>query len=277
MELLLQGHAVQLKHFHDLSFVEGYGRVFKVFDQLSSGMLCFGMEGEQGRLFLKYAGAPCINYPSSPLQAIDKLRRAAGYYDALRHPMLMDLMAQQELKDGLLLIFRWEDGLPLSPIPQHYLSFRSSALLRRLHLYDALLDLQVRAERLGLLIGGLSDNHLLYDAALKTLKLSNLDDYQDLPCYNQRGRLAGSPYYLPPEAYQQGAALDESSNVYMMGALSFAFFGDRKQKSKGRWEAPPATLGVAQKAIREKPQQRFQSLLDYQQAWRAAVLESPMA
>lgn len=276
MELLVQGLPVQLKAFHDLRFVGRYGRLFQVFDQLSSGMLCFGVQGKDGKLFLKYAGAPCVQYPSSPAMAVEKLHRAAENYRLLRHPMLVELLAQEELPGGLLLVFRWEEGLPLAPIRQHYEAFRKSSLLVRLRLYDQLLQLQVKAERAGLLIAGLSDSHLLYDPAHERLTLSNIDDYLELPCYNQRGRLPGSPYYLPPEAYRRGAGLDETSNVYTMAALSFAFFGDRRARTRTAWEGSQAMLNVAMKAISEKPEQRYASLPEYQEAWREAVLRSPM-
>lgn len=277
MELLLQGVPVRLNSFHDLSFVEAYGRVFKVFDQLGSGMLCFGVEGSRGKLFLKYAGAPCVNYPSSPQTAVDKLQTAAHRYESLKHPMLVELLQQREMPAGHLLVFRWEEGLPLAPLPQHYEAFRRCSMLRRLQLFDGMLQLHLQAELAGLLIAGLSDSHLLYDGAQQTLKLCNLDDYLDLPSYNLRGRLAGSPYYLPKEAYQKGAALDESSNVYAMGALSFAYFGDRRLKEAGAWEGSKAMLAVALQATKEKPEQRYGSLQELQESWRDAVIRSPIA
>ena len=46
-----------VKEETDLSFLHRWGRVFRVFDRQDSGNLCFGLEREGRRYFLKYAGA----------------------------------------------------------------------------------------------------------------------------------------------------------------------------------------------------------------------------
>lgn len=52
----IDGISFRLKHSFDLSFLNRYGRVFKAFDDQDSGNLCFGVEGDEGRLFIKLAG-----------------------------------------------------------------------------------------------------------------------------------------------------------------------------------------------------------------------------
>ena len=69
-----QGFPVRLRAPHDLSFLDAFGRVFLVLDQMSSGMLGFGVTGSQGRLYLKYAGAATLNCPNDPRLAVERLR-----------------------------------------------------------------------------------------------------------------------------------------------------------------------------------------------------------
>lgn len=272
----VQGLAVRLKAFHDLSWVERFGRPFLVLDQLSSGMLCFGVENQQGRLFLKYAGAPCLNYPNNPRIAIDKLKLAAQHYQRFQHPALVRFQHAEDFGSGFLLAFHWLEGLPLSPNESVYSSFRRAALLDRLRMMDGLIDLHVQLERRGLIVSGLKDSHLIYDEKKQRLTLCNMDDYLPLPALNLRGRLPGSPNYLAPEAYQKGIALDESCSAYAMGALAYTFFGDRALQQHGPWDAPQRLRLVADKAMLRDRDKRFQSVEALQKAWREAVLLSPL-
>ncbi len=63
-----------LQEAFDLSFLRRWGRVFRVFDQQDSGNLCFGLEREGRRYFLKFAGARTVRYPGEP----DRRRPLAG-------------------------------------------------------------------------------------------------------------------------------------------------------------------------------------------------------
>ena len=78
--VFVQDLPVQLKSWHDLDFIHSFGRVFRVFDHLISGNLCFGVENEQGRFFIKYAGAPTINYGLFINTVIDFLIVAFAIY-----------------------------------------------------------------------------------------------------------------------------------------------------------------------------------------------------
>lgn len=269
------GMPVRLKEHHDLSFVEAYGQVFSVYDEHSCGMLSFGLLTPQGhRVYLKYAGAPTVNYPSAPAIAVQKLNRALPHYRQLSHPALIRFSGEQQLDQGTLAIFEWADGLPLGPHPEGYASFRALPLIDRLRLFDALCDFHVQAEQSGLAIAGLSDAHLIFQPQTGRLILSNIDEYLPLPSLNTRGRLPGSPLYLPPEGYKKGDGIDETSNVYFLSALSHGFFGDKIEKTRAAWQAPEKLYQVAARGLNEDRGRRQQSSDEFLAQWRAAVSSS---
>ena len=59
-----------VKEETDLSFLHRWGRVFRVFDRQDSGNLCFGLEREGRRYFLKYAGARPLCFDGEPSEAV---------------------------------------------------------------------------------------------------------------------------------------------------------------------------------------------------------------
>ena len=273
--LLVGGLPVRLREFHDLSFIENYGRVFSVFDEHNCGMLSFGLMSPQGqRIYLKYAGAPVINFPSDPALAVRKLRLALPNYHNLQHPALIRLISAHDSSSGCIGVFEWAEGLPLGPRPEGYSDFRSMPLVDRLRLFDMICDFHARAEAAGLCIAGLSDAHMIFNARTGRLTLSNIDDYLPLPAINTKSRLPGSPLYLPPEGYRKGDAIDETSNVYTLSALSHCFFGDRIDKSKEAWKAPEKLYQVVLRGLNENRSRRQQSTGEFLSDWREAVRSS---
>lgn len=54
----VNGITFKMKSFYDFSFLGKYGKVFKVFDDQDSGNICFGIEKDGKKYFVKFAGAP---------------------------------------------------------------------------------------------------------------------------------------------------------------------------------------------------------------------------
>lgn len=268
----LGGIPLRLKEKHDLSFIEEFGQIFNVIDDHTSGMLTFGLITAQGhRIYLKYAGARTINYPSEPAGVVKKLRGATLNYQTLRHAALIKLIDSADYGDACLCIFDWADGLPLGPDPEPYLSFRRLPLIQRLGLFDMICDFHSQAENEGVIIAGLSDSHMNFNPLTQKLLLTNIDDYLPLPSINTRGRLHGSSWYLPPEGYQLAGAIDETSNVYTLAALSHSFFGDKIYRKKEAWEASDLLYAVASRALSQNRNLRHQSTEDFLSEWRDAV------
>lgn len=276
MTQLVQQHTVTLRGFHDLIWVDDWGRVFRVFDQRTDGTLGFGTELHGRRLYLRYAGAPTIGYAEDPALAVERLRNAAPHYQAVPHAALQRITQALPLPHGFLCVFDWLDGFPLAPIQENHAHFRAAPLTDRLRMFDMLLDLHVRLEEQGLVAAGVADANLLYDAAGTRLVVTAIEDYLVLPATNVRGRVPGSPYYLAPECYQRTAALDETTTVYAMGGLAHCFFGERRHKSRDAWQAPARLYDVAARALLEDRNLRYQSTSAMQQAWRQAVMQASL-
>lgn len=274
--LYAQGLPVQLRQFHDLSFIDDFGRLLRVFDQLPSGLLAFQMEKDGRRYMLKYAGAQTLQGMDEPGLVVQKLRAAAPWYEQLRHPALCGLRQARDYGSGFACLFDWVEGLPLAPLQENYLALRAASLIDRLRMMDTLIDLHVQAEKMGLIASGLHDSDLSFVPAQGRLVLLSIQDYLPLPAVNLRGRLPGSPRYLAPECYRRGASLDETTTVYALGALAFGLFGDRDTYKKAGWEAGSLLHAVAAQALIEDRNRRPQSAADFQQAWRQALMHSPL-
>ena len=274
--LNVQGLPVGLREFHDLSFVEGFGRVLRVFDRLQSGLLGFQMEKGGKLYYLKYAGAPTLMAMEPSAQSVQRLRLASTRYETLLHPALAAFQGAKDYGSGFILLFEWIDGLPLAPLEENARQLRAAPLMDKLRMMDALLDLHAAAEGQGLVACGLQDTHLIYQPQKAKLILAHLDSYLMMPAVNLRGRLPGSPFYLAPEAYQKGAALDETTTVYAMGALAFHLLGDWPGLKKEGWEASPLLYAAACRALHKDRNLRYQSTQRFQEAWREAVRLSPL-
>ncbi|NLC32315.1 MAG: hypothetical protein GX781_03355 [Clostridiales bacterium] len=271
----LGGHALRLREPHDLSFIENYGKIFNIYDEHTCGMLSFGLITSEGRrIYLKYAGAKTINYPSDPIRIVQKLRQAMKYYHTLRHAALIKYISGKDFGTSCLCVFEWAEGLSLGPDPVAYSTFRHLPLLKRLGLFDMVCDFHLKAENEGIVIAGLSDSHMNFHMQTQQLLITNIDNYLPLPSINTRGRLPGSPLYLPPEGYQIGAAIDETSNVYTLAALSHSFFGDKINKKKEAWEASDLLYEISKRALNENRNLRQQNTDDFLAQWRDAVLRT---
>lgn len=71
-----------------------------------------------------------------------------------------------------------------------------------------------------------------------------------------------------------GAAVDEITNVFLMGAVAFALFGGELDRSRERWQLSEAAYQVALKAVSERREERFSSLLALWEGWQKAVRQN---
>jgi serine/threonine-protein kinase len=60
----------QLKEKHNFEWLKAFGEVFSVFDEQDSGNICFGIEKDGIKKFVKYAGAKTKEYSGQPEDAI---------------------------------------------------------------------------------------------------------------------------------------------------------------------------------------------------------------
>lgn len=272
----VDGVAFRARRQPELSWLRPYGRVFYVFDRQTSGNLCFGVEGRYGKLFIKYAGASPVEYAGRPEDAIYTLQQAMPLYGQ-PHPALTRLLAYGPAGEGYAAIYAWRDAPVLRPTPPDFLvrdRVRRLQVGRSLKMLDMVFDLHAALAAEGYIAVDFWDGNLLIDFDRDEAVVCDIDLYRKKPAVNDRGRMWGSSRFLSPEEYTFGAPLDESTTVYAMGALAFEFYGDNLDRSREAWEGPAALYPVAEKATREKREERYPSLRAFLNAWRGAVGQS---
>ena len=271
----LDGLPLRLKAAHDLGWLRRYGRVFCVFDGLTTGNLCFGVESAGRRLFVKYAGAQPVQYAGDPRKAVETLKNTALLHERLRHPRLSPVLESHETKDGFCLVFPWFEGYALGPLQVHMDAFRRLPIKTRLILYDGLADFLADASRRDHVAAGIYDEKILVDFSSHSLLFCSASRFLPMPAKTPYPKLSGSPWYLPNEGYTPGAVLDESATVYAQGALSFTFFGDRNAPTLNNWEGAESLFALASRAIRPQAAMRLSSAGEYLREWRQIIMKLP--
>ena len=234
---------MRLREDHDFSFLQQLGEVFCVFDEQDSGNICFGVDSGSEKLFVKYAGANTIMYSGNPEDAVDRLQTAMPVYHALRHPHLVELREHFSLDAGYAAVFTWFPGEclhahwaftprqkyqhPDSPSYKH----KQLPLARRLDSLETIFAFHEHVVQQGYVAIDFYDGSILYDFARHITKICDIDVYHTLPCTNTMGRLWGSTRFMSPEEFELGAAIDEVTNVYTMGATAFVLLGGERDRS----------------------------------------------
>lgn len=282
MQFVIDGVPYQLQRPHDLSWLRAYGRVFAVFDRQDSGNIAFGVEGPEGRRFIKYAGAPTLRCSDDPARAVARLRAAAQPYRDLRHPHLIHLRQEGAVGAGYALVFDWVAGEslyahwdaqahPNYPHPQSPRErYRSLPLRKRLDGIGTLLEVHMAVERAGYVAIDLYDGSLIYDFDTDTMMLCDIDFYAPAPVTNTMGRMWGSSRFMSPEEFTLGAAVDAVSNVFTLGAMAFAFLGGGRDRDRALWEAGDALYAVMLRAVSPERTERYPSVAALAEAFSRA-------
>jgi serine/threonine protein kinase, bacterial len=279
---LVDSVTVRLREHHDFGFLARLGKVFCVFDEQDSGNICFGIDAGSEKLFVKYAGARTIEYAGDPEEAVRRLRTAMPVYEALRHPGLVELRDHFQVNDGYAAVFAWFPGEclhshwaftpdekyhhPDSPSYRH----KHLPLEQRLDSLSAIFAFHEHVAAKGYVAIDLYDGSILYDFLQNTTKICDIDLYHELPYVNRMGRMWGSTRFMSPEEFQQGAAIDEVTNVFNMGAIAFALLGGETDRSFGKWQGSEALYEIALRAVSPNRRDRYSSITAFTQAWDQA-------
>ncbi|WP_438350703.1 serine/threonine protein kinase [Paenibacillus sp. FA6] len=281
----------QLKRYHDFQWLRNLGNVFTVFSEQDSGNICFGVECDGKKKFVKYAGAPTKEYNGDPKKAIERLIQAIPLYKELHHPGLIELIGHFEVKSGYVAIFEWFDGEclhshwsfagwnkynhPDSP----FYRYKSLPLQRRLESFEIILAFHQLIESKGYVAIDFYDGSILYNFKDNTTKICDIDFYRKRPTFNDIGQnFWGSSRSKSPEEYQLHAAIDERTNVFNMGAIAFGLFGGELDRSFSLWDAGDQLYNVALRAVENEREKRYSSVLEFYMEWKKArvyVAEPP--
>lgn len=245
----------------DFSFLKRYGRVFKVYDDQDSGNICFGVRSESGeRVFVKFAGAPTARYTGRKEDAIASLKDASGLYKALAHENLIRLIESREMGGGWASVFEWTDAICLGrQYPEQHAAFVKLPTETRMKIYRDILNFQRFAAKKGYVAVDLYDSTVMYDVQNQRTVLCDIDFYRRMPTVNDMGQMWGSARFMSPEEYECGAALDEVTNVYTLGAMAFALFSECDRGAEA-WPLSPKLYAVAKKAVSEERSARYGSI-----------------
>lgn len=265
----LDGITFRLAQPEDLSFIQEYGRVFRVFDDHDSGNISFGVDDGTRKRFIKLAGAHTAEAGVSPAFAVSNMRKAERIYADIAHPNIVCCVEALEHPPYFGLVFNWVEGELLRRVNDESFSrFRSLPLPERLAAMDAVIDVLQHVHDCGYVAVDLYDASFLYDFDKQHLTICDADVYARKPMVNTMGRLWGSTRFMSPEEFEKGATIDEITNVYTLGAVSFLFFGDERTRTRSDWDAGDARFVVASQAVSPAREDRYQSIAGFATAWR---------
>lgn len=278
IEQRVDGVPVVLRRLHDFNWLAPFGRVFRVWDRQDSGNLSFGLEIEDQRVFIKYAGAETAEYAGHPADAVQRLREAANAYEALDHPALVRMLDHFETPDGYAILFEWAKGQSLhrgddsgaDPHPVRS-RFRALPIERRLEAMETILDFHAHVEEKGYVAIDFYDGSMLYDFEAGRMTLCDIDLYRPVPYINEMGRMWGSSRFMSAEEYELGAAIDSRTNVYTMGATAFYMLGGTRDRSPGLWEAGEELYRLALRAVSPERSHRQASVRELLDAWTSLL------
>lgn len=261
----------QLKEPFDFSFLEKYGKVFCVFDTQDSGNICFGVEKNGEKLFVKFAGASTIRYNGTPEDAVARLKATLPVYRDLRHRCLVELVTAEEVGGGFAMVFRWATGDCMGRMydAQHR-RFMALPPKEKLTVFRDILDFLDHIVKNGYVAIDLYDGSVMYDVQTHRTTICDIDFFRKQPCINDMGRMWGSSRFQSPEEYRRGDVIDEVTNVYTAGAMAFALFGGYERTIEA-WQLSKEAFAVAKKATADDRNQRYQSIQELASAWEQAL------
>lgn len=265
-----------LRRPHDFNWLAPFGQVFRVWDRQDSGNLAFGLTIEDQKVFIKYAGAFTAEYDGHPVDAVRRLREAAGVYEVLRHPALVRVLDHFETTDGYAVLYEWAEGKLLRPGAEAGAAdavisrFRRLPIEERIEAMDTILDFHAYVEALNYVAIDFYDGSLIYDFEAKRMTICDIDFYRPKPYTNEMGRMWGSSRFMSPEEHEFGATIDSRTNVYTMGAMAFHLLGGERDRSRDLWEAGDERYEIALRAVSPERAQRWESVDAMLEAWLAA-------
>lgn len=260
----------KLKAPFDMSFIEQYGKVFKIYDDQDSGNICFGVENEGNKYFIKYAGAPTDRYNGRQKDAVTRLKTTVAVYKDLAHTNLIKFIKAEEIGGGFAVVFEWTDGECMGRMyPLSRRKFLKMHYNTRLQVFDDILAFHANVIHKGYVAIDFYDGSIMYDFAAKKTIICDIDFYSKMPYTNNMGRMWGSSRFMSPEEFELGATIDEITNVYLMGATAFALFNDY-DRSLERWQLSEGLYKVALKAVSNERNQRQQSIQQFIEEWNEA-------
>ncbi|MDA2355722.1 serine/threonine protein kinase [Bacillus cereus] len=274
----------QLQAEHNFDWLKQLGSVFCVFDQQDSGNISFGVEKDEQKYFVKYAGAKPIDFSGNPKDAIKRLKNAVPVYQSLEHPHLIKLLDNFPTDYGFAVVFQWFEGEclhshwsyggvakytnPKSP----FYRFKNLELEKRLKALDTIFSFHTYVESQNYVAVDFYDGSILYDFKNDETKICDIDFYRKSPFINDIGEnFWGANRSKSPEEYELGSPIDSITNVFNLGAIAFGLLGGEMDRSFSKWDANQGLYEVVLRAVEEDRNKRYSTIKDFYNAWKSVL------
>ena len=280
------GISFQLQGVHNFDWLDKLGNVFCVFDKQDSGNISFGVEKDEKKIFVKYAGALPVNFSGKPREAIAQLKNSVQIYKDLKHPHLININNYFSVENGYAVVFDWFDGENLHPhwafppplkythLDSPFFRFKKLPIKSRLRSLDSIYSFHEHIESKGYVAVDFYDGSILYDFVNNVTKICDIDFYRKKPTLNDMGeQFWGSSRFKSPEEFKYGAPIDEKTNVYTMGAVAFCLLGSELERTFLKWEASEELYKVALRAVDNERINRYSSISEFYAVWKKALAE----
>ena len=267
----IDGITFKMKHKHDFGFLSGYGKVFKVFDDQDSGNICFGIQNDEGKLFIKYAGAHTARYDGDPADAVKRLKISEKLYTVLSHPSLIHFRGAFSAGGGHALVFDWAEGECMGHMyNESHQRIMALPASRKLDIFAAVISFLKYTAAAGYTAVDFYDGSIMYDILSGVTTVCDIDFFRKQPAVNDMGQMWGSSRFMSPEEYEKGAVLDEVTNVFTLGQTGFSIFTD------SCYDPAVFPLGngcydILMKAISPEREKRFGSIAEFEAHWQNEI------
>ena len=257
----------KMKSFYDFSFINKYGKEFKVFDSQDSGNICFGTVKDDVKYFIKFAGSQTAEYNGDTKVAVNQLKKALPIYKKLKYKNLIELVDFKNINNGFVMIFKWIDGCCMGRVCQEeHKIFMQLPTHEKLNIFFDILDFLEYVNSNGYVAIDFYDESIIYDSIIRKTTICDIDYFEKSPYVNNIGRMYGSSKFMSPEEFKFGAIIDEATNVYTAGAFAFALFGNFSRDIDD-WKLSDDLFKVATKAVKDNRNERYKSIKELKKDW----------
>jgi serine/threonine protein kinase len=269
-----------LQEPHDFQWLRSLGHAFCVFAEQDSGNICFGLQQEGKKKFVKYAGCRPNDFSGNPDDAVERLITAIPLYTALQHPNLIKIIDYFPVGNGYAAVYDWFDGECLHshwsfPPPAKYehpdspfYRYKQLPIEKRLKSLNVILSFHEHVESKGYVAVDFYDGSILYDFANDITMICDIDFFRLSPTVNDIGEnFWGARRSKSPEEFVLGATIDARTNVFTLGAIAFGLLGGEMDHSFSKWDAGRQLYEVALCAVSEDREKRYPNVRTFKAAW----------
>lgn len=252
---------------YDFSFLKKYGKVFKIYDDQDSGNICFGMDGHDGKIFVKFAGAQTAEYDGDVSKAVQRLKSTVPIYQSIQHKSLIQYRTSEEISNGFALIFDWADGECMGRMyKESHKIIMNLSMEEKLHIFAEVIDFLNDIAKMGYVAIDFYDGSIMYDPLTKKVTICDIDFFRKSPAVNDMGRMWGSSRFMSPEEYELGELLDEITNVFTIGKMGFSIFTD-SDFCLDHWPLSETAFHVLEKASNPERSNRYTCIAELKEEW----------